>query len=55
MHVRRAKYSPPSRIIDGLPKALQNILVRLEEQTGFKSMLLVGGPRPDTGALMALW
>ncbi len=40
--------------IDALPKVLQGMLEQIEEQIGWKSTVLVGGPRPDTGEFAAL-
>ncbi|KAJ8486943.1 hypothetical protein ONZ51_g4502 [Trametes cubensis] len=42
-------------VIDGLPKVLQGVLERVEEQTGWKATILLGGPRPDTGGLSAIY
>ncbi|TBU36317.1 hypothetical protein BD309DRAFT_1073009 [Dichomitus squalens] len=42
--------------LDALPKTLQGVLESLEQQTGWKGTIIVGGPHPETGkfAVMSL-
>ena len=46
--------SPYNSGINDLPKVLKNVLEEIEKKLGWVGTIVVGGPSPDTGKLMAM-